>query len=70
MARPRHDFGEESFYVLEGRVRFVVGDAEEIAGPGGLVRVPPATPHSFAADRRPPRRARPRPAAEPLSLTA
>jgi quercetin dioxygenase-like cupin family protein len=43
----RHDFGEESFYLLEGRVRFVVGDAEEIAGPGGFVRVPAATPHSF-----------------------
>jgi quercetin dioxygenase-like cupin family protein len=43
----RHDFGEEGFYVLEGRVRFVVGETEEVAGPGGYVRVPPSTPHSF-----------------------
>jgi quercetin dioxygenase-like cupin family protein len=43
----RHDFGAESFYVIEGSTRFVVGDSEEVVGPGGYVRVPPATPHSF-----------------------
>ena len=43
----RHDFGEEGFYVLEGEVRFVVGESEEIAGPGGYVRVPAGIPHSF-----------------------
>src|SRR4051812_46239614 len=43
----QHDFGAESFYVIEGSARFVVGDREEVVGPGGFVRVPPATPHSF-----------------------
>jgi quercetin dioxygenase-like cupin family protein len=43
----RHDFGAESFYVIEGSARFVVGDHEEVVGPGGFVRVPPSTPHSF-----------------------
>ena len=43
----RHDFGAESFYVVEGRARFVVGDEEVTLGPGGFVRVPPSTPHSF-----------------------
>jgi quercetin dioxygenase-like cupin family protein len=43
----QHDFGSESFYVVEGGARFVVGDDEVIAGPGDYVRVPPSTPHSF-----------------------
>jgi quercetin dioxygenase-like cupin family protein len=43
----QHDFGAESFYVVEGSARFVVGDREEVVGPGGFVRVPPSTPHSF-----------------------
>jgi quercetin dioxygenase-like cupin family protein len=43
----RHDFGSESFYLLEGRARFLVGDEELMCGPGDFVRVPPSTPHSF-----------------------
>jgi len=43
----RHDFGSESFYVIEGRVRFLVGDEELVCGPGDLAHVPPSTPHSF-----------------------
>jgi mannose-6-phosphate isomerase-like protein (cupin superfamily) len=43
----RHDFGTESFYVLEGRVRFVVGGEEIECGPGDVAVVPPSTPHSF-----------------------
>jgi quercetin dioxygenase-like cupin family protein len=43
----RHDFGTESFYVLEGEVRFVVGDEDFVRGPGGLAVVPRSTPHSF-----------------------
>lgn len=43
----RHDFGAESFYVIEGRARFVCGDEEVVLGPGGFVRVPPSVPHSF-----------------------
>lgn len=43
----RHDFGAESFYMVEGRARFLVGDEELTCGPGDFVRVPPSTPHSF-----------------------
>jgi quercetin dioxygenase-like cupin family protein len=43
----RHDFGIESFYVLEGQVRFVVGDDEFVHGPGGFALVPRSVPHSF-----------------------
>jgi mannose-6-phosphate isomerase-like protein (cupin superfamily) len=43
----RHDFGAESFYVIEGGARFVVGDEDVTLGPGGFVRVPPSVPHSF-----------------------
>ena len=43
----QHDFGAESFYVIEGSARFVLGEQEQIVGPGGFVRVPPSTPHSF-----------------------
>src|SRR5689334_17686251 len=42
-----HDFGTESFYVLEGRMRVVVGDSDEVYGPGELAQVPRSTPHSF-----------------------
>ena len=45
--RHRHDFGSESFFILEGRVRFVVGDDDAVYGPGDFVRVPPGVPHSF-----------------------
>jgi quercetin dioxygenase-like cupin family protein len=43
----RHDFGTESFYVLEGNVRFVVGDTDVAHGPGGFAQVPRAAAHSF-----------------------
>jgi len=43
----RHDFGSESFYLLEGRVRFLVGDEELTCDAGDFVHVPPSTPHSF-----------------------
>jgi quercetin dioxygenase-like cupin family protein len=43
----RHDFGTESFYVLEGRVRFLVGGEEIECGPGDTAVVPRSTPHSF-----------------------
>lgn len=43
----RHDFGAESFYVIEGAARFVKGDEEVTLGPGGFVRIPPSVPHSF-----------------------
>jgi quercetin dioxygenase-like cupin family protein len=43
----RHDHVTESFYVLEGQVRFVVGDSDALYGPGDFVHVPRSTPHSF-----------------------
>ena len=43
----RHDHVTESFYVLEGEIRIVVGDTDAVYGPGDFVRVPPAMPHSF-----------------------
>jgi mannose-6-phosphate isomerase-like protein (cupin superfamily) len=43
----RHDSAIESFYVLEGRVRFVVGDEDVVQGPGGFTLVPRSAPHSF-----------------------
>jgi mannose-6-phosphate isomerase-like protein (cupin superfamily) len=43
----QHDFGTESFYVLEGSVRFVIGDDELLCGPGDVAHVPRSTPHSF-----------------------
>jgi|tagenome__1003787_1003787.scaffolds.fasta_scaffold20520697_2 quercetin dioxygenase-like cupin family protein len=43
----RHDFGTESFYILEGRVRFVVGDTDTVHGPGGFAHIPRSTAHSF-----------------------
>jgi mannose-6-phosphate isomerase-like protein (cupin superfamily) len=43
----RHDFGAESFYVVEGGARFVRGDEEITLGPGGFVRIPRSVPHSF-----------------------
>jgi quercetin dioxygenase-like cupin family protein len=43
----RHDFGTESFYVLEGSLRFVVGDSDVVHGPGDFAHVPRSTPHSF-----------------------
>jgi quercetin dioxygenase-like cupin family protein len=44
----RHDFGAESFYVIEGAARFVKGDEEVTLGPGGFVRIPPELPELVA----------------------
>jgi quercetin dioxygenase-like cupin family protein len=43
----RHDFGSESFYVIEGRMRVLVGDSEVTIGPGEIAQIPASTPHSF-----------------------
>jgi quercetin dioxygenase-like cupin family protein len=43
----RHDFGTESFYVLDGRMRVVAGDSDAEYGPGDFAVVPRSTPHSF-----------------------
>ena len=51
----QHDFGTESFYVIEGSVRFVVGDSEILCGPGDVAHVPRSTPHSFLVGDEPAR---------------
>src|SRR4051794_10450090 len=43
----RHDFGTESFWVVEGRVRFVIGDTDGVYGPGELATVPRSVPPPF-----------------------
>ncbi|MDQ6946339.1 MAG: cupin domain-containing protein [Actinomycetota bacterium] len=42
-----HRREDESFWVLEGRVRFRCGDAEFTAGPGSYVFQPLGVPHGF-----------------------
>jgi mannose-6-phosphate isomerase-like protein (cupin superfamily) len=41
-----HD-GAEAFYVLAGRLTFVLADREESAGAGGFVLVPGGAAHTF-----------------------
>lgn len=38
---------DEEFYLLDGRVRFVCGDQQQIVGPGGFVFLPRGIPHGF-----------------------
>ncbi|HEX2277947.1 MAG TPA: cupin domain-containing protein, partial [Candidatus Tectomicrobia bacterium] len=40
---------EESFFVLEGRFTFTVGDHSVSAGPGSYVLVPRGTPHTLGS---------------------
>ncbi len=39
-----HPF-EQVVYIVEGRVKFYVGDEEMEAGPGSLIRIPPDVVH-------------------------
>lgn len=49
-ARPhRHDVSAELFYVLDGEVQLLVGDAVRTARQGDLLVVPAGLPHAFAA---------------------
>lgn len=49
----RHLRHAESFFILDGTFRFLVGDQESMVGPGGFVFVPPSTAHGFvSADGR------------------
>jgi len=36
---------EQMFYLLEGRLRYRVGEVEEVAGPGDLIYFPGGIPH-------------------------
>jgi quercetin dioxygenase-like cupin family protein len=42
-----HHETAESFYVLEGEIRFQCADDVQRHGPGGFVYMPPGVPHSF-----------------------
>lgn len=43
----RHLQDDESWYVIEGSLRFRVGDGEVEAGAGGAVTVPPGLAHTY-----------------------
>jgi quercetin dioxygenase-like cupin family protein len=45
-----HRLEDEAFWVLEGTVRFHVGDEEVTAGPGSYVFAPRDIPHSFIVE--------------------
>ena len=45
-----HHREDESFWVLEGRIRFRVGDEEILAGPGSFVFGPRDIPHTFVVE--------------------
>jgi mannose-6-phosphate isomerase-like protein (cupin superfamily) len=39
---------DDSFYILEGELTFIVENDEVVAGPGTFVLVPPGVRHTFA----------------------
>jgi mannose-6-phosphate isomerase-like protein (cupin superfamily) len=43
-----HEGEDDSFYVLEGELTFLVEEDEVVAGPGTFVLVPPGVRHTFA----------------------
>ena len=45
-----HTREDEVMYVLEGQIRFGVGDDEFVAGPGAWVWQPRGVPHSFKVE--------------------
>lgn len=42
-----HDDEDDSFYILEGEMTFVLGDETTTAPPGTFVLVPPGVEHCF-----------------------
>jgi quercetin dioxygenase-like cupin family protein len=42
-----HTREDETFYLLEGRVEFLLGEETTVAGPGDFVNVPRGTVHRF-----------------------
>jgi quercetin dioxygenase-like cupin family protein len=45
-----HSREDEAMYVLEGQIRFRVGDEEFVSGPGSLVWQPRGIPHTFSVE--------------------
>ena len=52
----QHDANDDTFYVLEGTVTFVLDGQVHHAPPGTFVRVPPGVEHGFANDTDTPAR--------------
>ena len=44
-----HPVTEESYHILQGQARMVVGDEEAILAPGQSVLIPPQTPHRITS---------------------
>ena len=44
----QHAAEDDSFYMLDGELTFLVDGEEVLAGPGTFVLVPPEVPHTFA----------------------
>ncbi len=42
-----HHEEDEIFHILEGEVRYRVGDQEHRAGPGGIILAPRGVPHTY-----------------------
>jgi quercetin dioxygenase-like cupin family protein len=42
-----HHASDETFYILEGAMRFLIGDQLHDAGPGDVVFAPRGIPHAF-----------------------
>jgi quercetin dioxygenase-like cupin family protein len=49
-----HDDEDDAFYILEGELTFVLGEAEVTAPPGTFVLVPPGVEHGFRNDTEQP----------------
>jgi hypothetical protein len=47
-----HHSDDEAWYVLDGVLRFRIGDEVFEAGPGGAVLAPKGTPHAYGNARR------------------
>ena len=47
-----HHADDEAWYVLDGALRFRLGDETYEAGPGGAVLAPKGTPHAYGNARR------------------
>src|SRR5262249_2611448 len=47
-----HTTEDEMFYILEGEVRFQLGDAQRRAGPGGMLLAPKGEKHTYRVESR------------------
>ena len=45
-----HDDEDDSFYILDGEMTFVLGEEEVAAPPGTFVLIPPGNSHGFRND--------------------